>query len=337
MKKNRTYRRMTWDDRVRIEALYNVGHTLQTIAKETGFAVSSIHYEIKRGQQKRNHRYSAHRAHKNAVANATAKGSIPKLHENILYAYYVAVRIKKGESPDVITATLRKRGKWTVSTPTLYRYIDKGFIPGVTNKDLLEKSKRRKRDYNRIKPLGKPFGNSIENRPLEVEARKTFGHWEMDSLVGKSTGQNETFLVLTERMTRYEIICRVPNKSTAATVDALDSLFYRFPDEVFKTITVDNGIEFRNCKDMETYHTGEKRTTIYYCHPYTSCERGSNERQNRILRRYFPKGQSLAPYRQKDCDRVAYLVNNLPRRILQYRTPAEMFMEELNKIKNNTP
>lgn len=332
MKKTRTYRRMTWDDRVKIETLYNMGHTLHTIAKQTGFAVSSIHYEIKRGQTKRNHRYSAHRAHKNAVANATAKGHIPKLVNNLPYAEYVARKIRNGESPDVITGRLRKQGKWTVSTPTLYRYIDKGFIPGVTNKNLPEKSRRKKHSYNRIKIQKHPFGISIEQRPDIVDTRKTFGHWEMDSLVGKSKGDCESFLVLTERKTRYEIICRVPDKTSASTVHILDHLFSRFPLGTFKTITVDNGTEFRDYSGMVYTSKGHRRTNVYYCHPYTSCERGSNERANRMIRRYFPKGHSLKPYRQKDCDRVAYWMNNLPRRILDYSTPAELFMDEIKTL-----
>lgn len=334
MKQSRTYRRMTWDDRVKIETLYNMGHTLHTIAKQTGFAVSSIHYETKRGLTGtgKNKHYSARKAQKNAEAHASAKGQIPKLVQNLPYAEYVARKIRNGESPDVITGRLRKLGKWTVSTPTLYRYIDKGYIPNITNKNLPEKS-RRKKNYNRIREKKNPYGRSIETRPEDANNRTSFGHWEMDSIIGKSKGNQESFVVLTERQTRYEIICKAQDKTTATTVSILHQLYTRFPKGTFKSITVDNGSEFRDAYNME-HINGNRQTTVYYCHPYTSCERGSNERANRIIRRYFPKGQSLRQYRQKDCDKVAYTMNNTPKRILHYSTPAELFTMQIKKLQN---
>ena len=150
-----------------------------------------------------------------------------------------------------------------------------------------------------------------------------------------SSGKRESFLVLTERFTRFELIFRVSSKSSAATVKALDRALSKFPQGTFQSITVDNGCEFQDCYGMEYDAMGHKRTTVYYCHPYCSSERGSNERANRIIRRYFPKKQSLKAYTQKDCDRVAAAINDMHRRILGYATAAELFALEVAKLQTS--
>lgn len=339
----RKYRRLTWTDRLRIDALYNAGHSLRFIAKQLGFSVSSIHAEIQHGLyehmgaelSKRPYHYSAQIAQDYADFQQSVKGAPVKLGHHYDYAHFVSDQIQKGYSPDVIVNSLRKMGVWTVSTPTLYRYIDRGYIPGVTNKDLYEKPRRKCRHRRVCKAARPPKGQSIERRPLEVSSRQTFGHWEMDSIIGKKDGKRQSLLVLTERMTRFEIVFRVSAKDCKSTVRALDSVLSKFPKGTFKTITVDNGSEFQDCYGMEHDKQGNKRLTVYYCHPYTSCERGSNERQNRILRRYFPKGRSMAKVTQKDCDRAADAINSMPRKILDYQTSADLFAAEIAKLQSS--
>lgn len=337
----RQYKRMTWDDRVKIEALYNAGHTYRFIAEQTGFTPAAVHYEVKRGLYTHLDwktydyvkRYSAQIAHENATYQATSKGQQIKLGNRYDYAREVSTRIRNGESPDIIVAMKRKRGEWTVSTTTLYRYILSGYIPEVTAQSLREQPARRKRTRPRTLRTHAPKGQSIEKRPREVCTRQTFGHWELDSIIGKSKGPKQSFLTLTERKTRYEIVIRVNEKTSAATVKALDRIIPKFPCGTFKTITVDNGAEFQDCYGMEHDTHGNKRLDVYYCHPYTSCERGTNERNNRMLRRYFPKGESLRSYTQKDCDRAAENLNNIPRKILDYCTASELFAMELEKLR----
>ena len=164
----------------------------------------------------------------------------------------------------------------------------------------------------------------------------SFGHWEMDSVIGKAKGKRQSLLVLTERMTRFEIIVRAASKTSAATVSALGRTLSKFPQGTFKTITVDNGSEFQDCYGMEHDKRGNKRLTVYYCHPFSSCERGSNERNNRIIRRYFPKDRSMSSVTQKDCDRAAAAINAMPRKILDYRTAAQLFEQEIAKLQNLT-
>jgi len=333
------YTRLTWTDRLVIERLFNNGHSCYYIARELSRAVSSISDEVSHGLY--DHldggtwltvrKYSAQIAQDYSNWQATAKGVSIKLDKRHDYANHVAEQIKEGLSPDQITGSLRRQGKWTVSTPTLYRYIDKGYIPGVTNKSLREKPKRKRR-YRHVKAKRPPKGTSIERRPEDINSRTTFGHWELDSVIGRSKGRLQSILVLTERLTRYEIILRVRSKEAMETVKALRSILDRYPKGTFKTLTVDNGSEFQDCKGMEHDGKGNKRLTVYYCHPYTSCERGSNERNNRIIRRYLPKGKSLRKVTQAQCNLIADDINDMPRKILGYATARELFEEELAKL-----
>lgn len=336
------FRHLDWSDRLRIESLYNTGHTCLYIAKYLGFAPSSIYREVKHGlyehlgaeTTKRPWRYSAQIAQDYADYQATSKGSEIKLGKNYAYAKEVAAQIKQGVSIDTIVNVKKKKGQWTVSTTTLYRYVDLGYIPDVTNKLLPEKNHRKKRHPHTVKAAKAPKGLPIDRRPLFVDERKTFGHWEFDSVIGNAKGQRQSILTLTERKTRYEIIFRAAAKTSAATVAALNKIIRQFPKGTFQTITVDNGSEFQDCYGMEHDKQGNKRLTIYYAHPYSSWERGTNERNNRIIRRYFPKGKSLAKVTQKQCDTVAASINAMPRKILDWHTAQELFDQEIANITN---
>lgn len=341
MKKAGKYRRITWTDRLKIEALFNAGHSYQSIANELGFAKSAIHYEVQHGLY--DHldgktwltvqRYSATIAQQHADWQATIKGAPLKLGNHYDYVKHVEERIKAGDSPDVIVHALKRENKWTVSTSTLYRYIENGYIPGITSKDLLEKPTRKPRKKKEDKPAARPpKGTSIERRPSEISTRETFGHWEQDTVIGKSKGKKQAVLVLTERKTRFEIIVKLWDKSCKSVIRVLDSVLAKYPQGTFKTITVDNGSEFQDCHRMEHDKKGIKRLDVYYCHPYRSTERASNERANRIIRRFFPKGVSFAKYTSKDCQRVQDWMNNYPRKILDYSTPAELFQKELENL-----
>lgn len=336
----RKIRRMTWTDRLIIEKLFNSRASYRTIAKRLGFSVAAVYKEVQRGlcEQRDGKTWKTYKAYSATIAQddadwqASAKGCTVKLGHNHAYARAVSSRILSGESPDQIVGDLRSRNEWTVSTPTLYRYIDKGYIPDVTNKNLWQKSKRKKRKYRKVKASKAPKGTSIERRPLVITSRSTFGHWEMDSVIGKARGKKQSLLVLTERQTRFEIIFRASAKTSAATVSALSKLVKRYPKGTFQTITVDNGSEFQDADGIQSLVPA-----LYYCHPYTSCERGSNENANRIIRRFLPKGQSMRDVRQKDCDAVAHYMNNMHRKILGYRTAAELFEEQLALLRQSAP
>lgn len=328
------YRRITWTERLQIEKHYNAGSSERDIAKRLGRSPSGIHYELQNGFYQHlngatwlmEKKYSAQIAQDRAEYEATAKGSMIKLGKRYDYAKTVADRIKQGESPDAIVGDLKRKNEWTVSTPTLYRYIDNEYIPGISNKELLVKSKR-KRHNSRKTAKRPPKGESIEKRPEAINDREEFGHWEQDTVIGKSSGKSESLLVLTERKTRNEIIRKLDEKTAAAVTEQLNKIVPSFPVGTFKSITVDNGAENQDYAGMK-----KLVPNIYYCHPYSSFERGSNENQNRIIRRFFPKGQSMADKTQADAEIAEKFINNMHRKILNYSTSKELFDIEVNKL-----
>lgn len=337
---SRKSRYLTYTDRLIIEKLVKRGETGRGIAVFIGVSPATISRELRRGAVELLNgdtwltyiSYSAQKAQDDADYRNTAKGKPLKIGNNHALAEHIEDEILAGKSPDIVISDLAKRGKRPFSTVTLYRYIDMGIFARITNKNLLEKS-RRKRRYYKVKPARPPKGTSIEHRPAHIDTRLEFGHWEMDCVIGKQKGKGQALLVLTERKTRYEIIAHMPTKSTRSVVRVLDSLQSKCDfQRIFKTITVDNGSEFQDCYGMEHTKWGTRRTVCYYCHPYTSCERGTNERMNRMVRRFFPKGKSVQKVTQKQCQYAADWLNNYPRKLLNYATPAELFAKELANL-----
>ena len=197
------------------------------------------------------------------------------------------------------------------------------------------KKKKVKRKKQQIQKRY-PKGTSIEERPEKIDNREEVGHWEMDSVVGPQGEGSKTLLVLTERKTRKEIIRRVDNHTSQEVVKTLNRLERDMGErkfrETFKTITVDNGTEFSDWEGMEKSRRNKKipRTKIYYCHAYRSCERGSNENQNRMIRRFFPKGTNFDNVSKNAIKEVQKWMNDYPRKILGWLTPDELYNMEIN-------
>lgn len=144
----------------------------------------------------------------------------------------------------------------------------------------------------------------------------------MDSVIGQRGKSKNTLLTLTERKTRAEIIFKLPDHSAEAVVAAVDRLEKRWGEmfkTVFKTITVDNGTEFAYCAELERSAIGEgKRTKMYYCHPYSSWERGTNENNNRLIRRHIPKGVDFEDTTDEEIKYIETWINNYPRGIFDF-------------------
>ena len=255
------------------------------------------------------------------------------------FAEYIENKIiNEKYSPKAVLGEIKRKKlpfKTTISPTTLYRYIDEGLFLHLSNKDLPVKKNKKKSKYNKVKQVRPSKGDSIEQRPDEIDTRETFGNWEMDCVVGTKTTP-KVLLVLTERKTRREIVRLMPSKTTNSVVCELDKLEKKFGTDLFKkvfsTITVDNGAEFMDCNGMEKSEKGEKRTKVYYCHPYSSYERGSNENLNKMVRRWYPKGESFMMTSEEEIAALEEWMNEYPREIFEYDTAASRFNEELMKL-----
>ena len=181
-------------------------------------------------------------------------------------------------------------------------------------------------------------GESIERRPPEVMNRKEFGHWEMDTVYSKKNSTSRALLVLTERKTRKEIIIAIPNRKAETIVKAIDALERKLGAvafrKIFKSVTVDNGSEFAAAEELERSAINKTipRTAVYFCHPYSSWERGSNENANIMIRRKHPKGTDFAKVSAAEIKATETWINNYPRKILGYKSSEIMFRECLREL-----
>lgn len=343
---------LTRTDRIKLEALIKAGLSKSKIAAQLGVHRSTIYNELKRGQYTHRNsdyteelRYSPDIAQEKAEENLKVRGTQLKIGNDIAYANYIEDKIVNEDySPAAVLGELKAQGRegefnTTVCVATLYSYIDKGVFLKLTNKDLPVK-KNKKRGYKKVRKqqARAAAGDSIEKRPEKIDQREEFGHWEMDSVIGKRGVSKNVLLVLTERKTRDEIIFKLPDHTDEAVVAALDRLERRYGadmfKQMFKTITVDNGSEFADVNGLERsiLEEGEKRTHLYYCHPYSSWERGTNEVTNKMVRRKVPKGTNFDDKTDEEIEEIEGWINNYPRRIHNYHTAAERFDEEIAKL-----
>lgn len=258
-------------------------------------------------------------------------GSKSKMAKCIEMVRFVEDKIFSQEkwSPDAAIGYAKSQGMFeeTFTTKTFYNWIDDGTVL-VKNIDLPLKTRRRAKRprMERKRKLGK----SIEERPVEVEERKEFGHWEGDGIVGK---EQQGFLIsLVERKTGVGFLFNVGDKKDDKIVQVLDKLQEQYGSsfsQIFKTITFDNGSEFAASAEMER----GGRSKVYYAHPYSSFERGTNENWNGIVRRFIPKGSGFECLKGDSVDRIAYYINTLPRKRFGYKTPLQMWEEETSALK----
>jgi len=239
----------------------------------------------------------------------------------------------KSQSLDAVCGAARRHKSFPqsqmVCTKTLYNYVDVGLL-SIANIDLPLKVKRTTKPV-RIRHHKKNLGTSIDERPTHINDRSEFGHWEIDTVIGKKDKSEAVLLTMTERMTRKEIIRKIPGRTSEAVQATLLNLASEAGEcfsKVFKSITADNGSEFAEISSLEK----ALATRVYFAHPYTSCERGTNERHNGLIRRFIPKGCRISQYSIEAISQVQNWCNTLPRKILKYLTPDEAFEDQLKVI-----
>ena len=339
---------LSQNDRIKMETMLNSGHKVTEIAEYLHVHRGTIYREKKRGEYTHRNsdyteeiRYSSDLGQKTHDWNAQGKGRSLKIGNDLPLAEYIEEKIVNDKySPEAALAAVAESGiefETTISVRTLYRYIDNGIFLKLTNKDLPVKGKKKKHNKKVKVQKRAAAGESIENRPDEVKDREIFGHWEMDTVKGKQGVTKSCMLVLTERKTRDEIIVKLPDQKAASVVEAIDKLERKWGDmftKVFRSITVDNGVEFSDYEGLERsiLHEGEKRTFLFYCHPYSSWERGTNENNNRLIRRHIPKGEDFDEKQDRDIEYIENWINNYPRGILGFKTSAQLFEEEIRKL-----
>ena len=263
-----------------IEALLKENFKEKEIAKHLGRHVSIIYREIKRGTVEfRNSDWSMRKEYSAFHSLTKRAESMSNTGRRLLYTAlspellsYIQSKLDDKYSPDAISGELKKVGVYTICTQTIYNYISSGILKSGTYVKRIRKANNKARiAYNNTR------GRSIEERPFELKER-IYGNWEMDTVVGRQ-GSKSALLVLTERLSRFEIIMKLKDRTQKSVISALDKLEKEYKDKfslIFKSITVDNGVEFLDMAGLEksVYDKLSKRTTIYYAHPYCSPRKG---------------------------------------------------------------
>lgn len=347
--RNKKYTQINEAERELIERLLRNNTPKKQIARMLNRSITTIRKEIKRGSVEQRKEIKTTKKDANIPIyqtelvyfadvgqrvyneNRSHCGRKCKIIECRDFLNYVEQQVKSDKlwSLDAAAGNAKRLNLFeqTVTTQTLYNWVDLGLC-NVKNIDLLKKA-GWKTHPKKVREHKKCLGRSIDERPSIVDSRLDFGHWEGDGIVGKD--HKGHWITLIERKTRMGFVFNVEDKQSIRIVEVIDkmeSMFGALFPLVFKTITFDNGTEFSNSALME----GNRRTKIYYAHPYSSWERGSNENWNGLVRRYFPKGTSFDNVQDDDLQRIQHMINNLPRKMFNYKSSREMFTQELQTL-----
>lgn len=336
--KHEKSKHLTIIERAQIELLLEQKVKKTDIAKIIGISRSTLYEELKRGtvlQRKTDlteyKKYFAETGQLVYEQNRKSSRNPYKYAECIDFIQHVDEQIINNKlSPDAICGIAKKENlfKNTVCPKTIYNYIDLGLMR-AKNIDLALKV-RLKTKTKRDKKNKKILGNSIDTRPEYINNREEMGHWEIDTVIGRKNS-SPVLLTLDERVTRQLITVKIASKTAEAVNEAIRKIIDSYGENaklVFKSITADNGSEFSSLSEAV-----KGTTDVYFTHPYSSYERGTNEKQNSLIRRFFPKKSNFTNVSEEAIHAVQEWINNLPRKILNYSCSNERFSEFVNNLK----
>ena len=327
------YTRLTLSERVIIETLLKEKRSKSYIAVQLGRSRSTISNELNKWKGSQFY-YSAQLADEYARYLNITKRNKDKITLNNALKIQVYRGLLNRISPELISGRLKiaypDKPDMHISYESIYRYIyahPQGKVNKKLIKLLLRKKTRRRTNKKRAGPRGKiKDAVSIENRPSTVEDRNEAGHWEGDLVIGAR--HNSCIGSIVERKSRYAILVKLQNKKSKTVCTEFAKKLNKLPLVFKKSMTYDNGTEMAEHK-MLSKKTG---MDIYFAHPYSSYERGTNENTNGLIRRVYPKKTDFNTVSLEDLDRLQESLNNRPRKVLGYYTAKEIFHFELQKF-----
>jgi len=321
--------------REELSRLLSQGRTFIDIADLLGKDKSTISREVGRKGMDR-FTYRAHKAHWHARRQKRKQGRKRKLDQNPKLKQFVFDKLKLRWSPDQIAKELKavypEDESMRVSHETIYAHIY--VLPrGSLKKELLLYLRQQKK-YRRRKGKNQPITEekrgqipemiSIEERPKEAEDRIIPGHWEGDLILGK--WKQSALGTIVERTTRTVILVPLMNKDALSVRQSFAREMKKLPVQMKLSLTYDQG------KEMSEHQLFAKDTRIkvYFAHPGSPWERGTNENTNGLIRQFFPKGTDFNQVSRREIKHVQDLLNGRPRKVINYRKPYEVFNELIN-------
>lgn|ERR1035437_3382374 len=320
------YQRLSIKEREELSRSLSMGMSCRKIAHILGRATSTITREIIRNGPGRAI-YRAIPAQKQAIRCAKTPRIQRKLDTNLRLQQVVIEHLQERWSPEQIAKRLRKLYPddvtMRISPETIYAYVYVHPRKHLKRKLLFQL--RRRHIYRRVKDKerskSRPIQDyiSIDERPPEVAERRIAGHWEGDLIMGPLN--KSAIGTLVERTTRLTFIVKLENKDTESVCKAFARKFNRLPLNMKKSLTYDQGQEMA---DHKTF-TEKTKIRVYFAHPHSPWERGTSENTNSLVRDFFPRGTDFSKVKSQELKRVENLLNDRPRKILDFNTPKEVF------------
>lgn len=308
------YNHLTLKDRECILLGVTLNDTYQVIAEKIGCSKATVSREIKRNGGRK--AYSAVKAQEN-YQGRRLKSRRPRLLTDLkLRDFVLHCIVQRQWSPEQISGRLvHENSEWHVSYNTIYRGIERDNL-GIKRKNHEARGFARK-----LRHRGKTrkVKGTIKERPVSCENRSWFGHWESDTVRGK-TGRS-ALVTLVDRKSRYLLSQRVPKVNTKNVTQAMIDLLHTVTPKRVRTLTPDRGTEFAGYREVSQ----ELSIPVYFPDPHASQQRGTNENTNGLIREYFPKGTDLDQLTDQDIDKFVRDLNHQPRKVLSWKSPFEVF------------
>ena len=328
------HKRLTLKERVQIETLLNENNTKAYIAKRLNRSRSTISREVNKWVQNKYDKYEANLAHWYAKDDYLNKRNLDKISTYSLLRFFVYKGLLSQWTPEQISGRIKELYPndpiMSISHEAIYRHIYTRPQASLNKKliKLLVRKKTRRRPSKKRRGTGSKIINqvSIDLRPKHIELRKEVGHWEGDLVIGK--GQKSAIGTIVERKSRYTLIIKLNSRKSDEIAKMFSIKLNQLNNLFKKTMTYDNGIEMAKHEKI-TQNTGMK---IFFAHPYSSWERGTNENTNGLIRRYLPKGTDFNLIDEKLLMQIQLKLNNRPRKIIGYKTPQEIMDSELKNV-----
>ena len=316
----RKYRQLTHEQRYTIYRLKKKGFSQRMIAQIISVSDSTISRELKRNAGQKG--YRSKQAHGKCLRRRHTAGKSIKFTGEM--RQYVCHELKRYLSPEQIVGNAKRLGIDIVSIEHIYTFIwsDKkegGFLYKYLRSSNKKKRKRYGSNDRRGQIKNRRF---IDERPAIVDQKQRVGDYEIDTMVGK--GRTRYLVTMVERKSKYTFIGLTYTKRTDHVSREIIKQLAPVKEKVY-TITADNGKEFALHEDVAKALEAE----FYFAHPYRSWERALNENTNGLIRQFFPKGYDLSKITQAEIETVMSLLNNRPRKLLGFRTPNELFWNEI--------
>ncbi|WP_444640730.1 IS30 family transposase [Caproiciproducens sp. R1] len=324
------YHHLSMNEREKILVLYTEKKSLHAISKEIGRSVSTVSREIRRSTGQ-GQTYSAIEAQEKYQKRRKRCKRTKLLDNTELKEIVGRLFLEHQWSPEQIANRLvYEESAFRISYPTIYRAIYAGMLDtgrlSHGNRGIIRKLRHRGKTRRRkgsIETRGKiVISNRIQQRPKEADGRQVLGHWEADTVAGK-TG-SACLVTITDRCSRYLLAGKVAKRYSALVAGKMIALLSALPKRKRKTITPDRGKEFAE----HTLVTESLNLPFYFPDPHAPWQRGTNENTNGLLREYLPKFFDIALSSEEDIADFVEKLNHRPRKCLAWKTPFEVFFNK---------